>query len=109
MPAAVPRKPRPHQPERRKVPRVESLKQRLMQQIATGDVKGAESTREAIRHEGLHRRIREIEMAAAANSAPEASTVHWVSHDGTEESIEMTATPEAKAYFAEVMKKESKR
>ena len=105
MPAAVPRKPRPHQPERRKVARVESLKQRLMQQIATGDLTGAESTREAIRHERLHSRIREME--AAANSAPESSTVHWVSHDGTEESIEMTATPEAKAYFAEVMKKES--
>ncbi len=104
MPAAVPKKPRPHQDSHQQPTRAESLKQRLVQQIAMGDANGAESTRAKIQHERLQKRIEEMETAA--NSAPESSTVHWVSNDGAEESIEMTATPEAKAYFSEVMKKE---
>ena len=105
MAAAVPKRPRPHQHSRAEMAGIESLKQKLVQQIAGGDTVGAEATREKIRLERMHKRV--IEMETAANSAPEASTVHWVSDDGQEESIEMTATPEAQAYFKEVMKKEA--
>ena len=105
MAPAAPKRERSLWYPRYSVPRLESLKQLLVQQIASGNAAGAETTRAKLRQERMYNRVRELE--AAANSAPEASTVHWVADDGNEESIEMTATPEAKAYFEELAKKET--
>ncbi len=105
MPVAIPRKPRPHHEGTRELTEREQLKQLLVQQIVSGDTTGAESTRRKLQTEGLKQRVRDLERSASRPAG--ASTAHWVDDDGSEESIELVATPEAKAYFEQVMSKEA--
>ncbi|NQY03400.1 MAG: hypothetical protein HRT76_09090 [Halieaceae bacterium] len=88
---AVPKKPRPHQLELQPK-NDESLKQRLIRQIAQGDTSGAEATRAEIAVEKLR-----IERA---HIKTETCRQAYIIDGEVVESIELTATPEAADYFA---------
>ncbi|QFU75355.1 hypothetical protein EY643_06650 [Halioglobus maricola] len=99
---AIPRNPRPHQPLDKKNGQ-DGRKQRLIERIARGDLHGAESVRQEIRDE-YAARVTKTAPVESANG--ELSFVSWRNSEGEIETLEMTATREAKAYFKEVMAKE---
>jgi hypothetical protein len=103
MATAVPRRPRPHSPVAGPSAKIQSLKEQLIQRIVRGDQEGAESMRRQLRIESLKQQADQ----EAANAAPEtgASIAVWLGADGERESVEMTATPEAQAYFDQLSSK----
>ena len=97
MPISVPRRRRPHQAEG-PAGKIESLKQKLIHSIVQGDDAGAEVTRRELQVEQLKQQA----LQEAANSATTTgtSTARWTGEDSEEEIVEMTATPEAAAFFS---------
>ena len=106
MPAAVPKHPRPHQRALKKPSGGQGLKARLMHMITRGDADGAEAIKRQIQFEQMQQRIAKMESLSQPQQV-NTSTARWISDDGEEEVLELTATAEARAYFEQVMNKEA--
>lgn len=95
---AVPKKPRPQQPDPEKPVRLESLKERLVQHVLRGEHQSAE----ALRAEIHLLRARQLNPPiTAANQETGASTAEWLVGDHIVETMELEATPEAREWFDE--------
>ncbi|KZX60547.1 hypothetical protein A3709_00280 [Halioglobus sp. HI00S01] len=101
---AIPKRPRPHQPEAQ-VPANDSRKRELIEMLARGDFHGAESIREEMC--AAKEKVVSKHEATATPANNELSFVSWRNDEGELETLEMTATPEAQAYFESVMAKEA--
>lgn len=104
MATAIPKKARPHKPGQGRASRIQSLKEQLIQHVIRGDQGAAETMRQELRVEQLKKQA--LQHAANSPNSPGASSANWLGPDGEHESIELTATPEARAYFEQVMSKE---
>lgn len=103
MATAIPKRARPHKPDPDQTSRIQSLKEQLIQHVIRGDQGAAETMRQELRVEQLKKQA--LQHAANSPEQPGTSSANWLGPDGEEESIELTATPEAKAYFEQVMSK----
>ena len=96
--AAVPKRARPHQPDE-PAPGIDSMKEKLIKLIACGDANGADKLRKQMQ---LDQAARDATQATTQPTNSEHSFVSWTNEEGKPESIELTATPEASEYFAQI-------
>lgn len=104
MATAIPRQARSHPPSPSQGSCIQSLKERLIQHVIRGNPGAAETMRDELRIEQLKKRA--LRHAAKSPAMPGASSASWLGPDGEQEFIELTATPEARAYFEQVMSRD---
>lgn len=94
---AVPKRPRPHQPEREQKEQRESLKQQLIQYVVRGDVKSAQDIRSRLELESAQKSLEE-EMRLE-KTLSDASFALWTVDGEVVERTILSATPEARKLF----------